>query len=264
MSGSLQNIMLYDVCFIDFDNDGFLDICVAGEAVEQNLRTLRLKTAVSVFLTVVSIHLAAQDSGVTFKDVTKRAGIDFRYTFGDHHYENILESSGSGVTIFDYNNDQLMDVYMMNGTFIEGVSSRDGIVFRDTRDKLYKNNGNGTFTDITESLGLAGPEKLNSFLKWSIGVSYWDYNNDGRLDLMVGNFLAFDPAKLGELYMGALYNEIRKWLQNRVKSGPVGIPFSAGVDGDENMKDYPIEENPELTIRSVLNNLLCFIMRAGA
>jgi len=244
MSGSLQNVMLYNVCFIDFDNDGFLDICVAGEAVEQNLRTLRLKTAVSVFLTVVSIHLAAQDSGVTFKDVTKRAGIDFRYTFGDHHYENILESSGSGVTVFDYNNDQLMDVYMMNGTFIEGVSSSDGIVFRDTRDKLYKNNGNGTFTDITESLGLAGPEKLNSFLKWSIGVSYWDYNNDGRLDLMVGNFLAFDPAKLGELYMGALYNEIRKWLQNRVKSGPVGIPFSAGVDGDENMKDYTYRREP--------------------
>jgi len=217
-------------------------------------RTLCLKIAVSVFLTVVSIHLAAQDSGVTFKEVTKRAGIDFRYTFGDHHYENILESSGSGVTIFDYNNDQLMDVYMMNGTYIEGISSKDGIDFRDTRDKLYKNNGNGTFTevsaeagvddpiwsmaagaidydydgdedlyllnygpnifyrnngngtftDITESLGLAGPEKLNGFIKWSIGVSYLDYNNDGRLDLMVGNFLAFDPAYISTLTPGMM------------------------------------------------------------
>ena len=43
-------------------------------------------------------------------------------------------------------------------------------------------------------LGLAGPEKLNGFVKWSIGVAFWDYNRDGRLDAMVGNFLAFDPA----------------------------------------------------------------------
>ena len=59
---------------------------------------------------------------------------------------------------------------------------------------FYRNNGNGTFTDITASLGLAGPEKLNGFVKWSIGVAFWDYNRDGRLDAMVGNFLAFDPA----------------------------------------------------------------------
>jgi hypothetical protein len=176
--------------------------------------------------------------------VTKKAGIDFKYTFGDYHYENILESSGSGITVFDYNNDQLMDVYMMNGTYIEGVSDKGGLVFKNTRDKLYKNNGdgtfsdvsakagvddpnwsmaagavdydndgdedlfllnygpnvfyrnngNGTFTDITDFLGLRGPEKLNGFIKWSIGVSFWDYNLDGRLDAMVGNFLAFDPA----------------------------------------------------------------------
>ena len=59
---------------------------------------------------------------------------------------------------------------------------------------FYHNNGNGTFTDITSSLGLSGPDKLNGFIKWSIGVSFWDYNRDGRLDAMVGNFLAFNPA----------------------------------------------------------------------
>jgi hypothetical protein len=186
----------------------------------------------------------SQNKGVIFKDITKQAGIDFKYTIGDYSYVNILESSGSGVTVFDYNNDQLMDVYMMNGTYIEGVSDPAGKIFRDTPDRLYKNNGNGTFTevshdagvddthwseaagaidydndgdqdlyllnygpnvffrnngngtftDITASLGLAGPEKLNGFTKWSIGVSFWDYNHDGRLDAMVGNFLAFDPG----------------------------------------------------------------------
>jgi len=196
------------------------------------------------FLICIHPELTAQGKKIIFKDVTRQAGIDFRYTFGDYNYENILESSGSGITVFDYNNDQLMDVYMMNGTYIEGVSDRKGIVFKNTRNKLYKNNGNGTFsevagvagvdnpdwsmaagaidydndgdqdlyllnygpnvfyrnngngtfTDITASLGLRGPEKLNGFIKWSIGVSFWDYNNDGRMDAMVGNFLAYDPA----------------------------------------------------------------------
>jgi enediyne biosynthesis protein E4 len=196
-----------------------------------------------VFITLFTLA-QAQVKKVHFTDVTKQAGIDFRYNFGDYTYVNILESSGSGVTVFDYNNDGLMDVYMMNGTYLEGISDKAGKVFKNSTDKLYKNNGNGTFTevskqagladthwsmaaapididndgdqdlyllnygpnvfyrnngdgtftDITASLGLAGPEKLNGFTKWSIGASFWDYNHDGRLEVMVGNFLAFDPA----------------------------------------------------------------------
>jgi len=188
--------------------------------------------------------LSAQQNNVKFKDITSKAGIDFKYTFGDYSYENILESSGSGITVFDYNNDGLMDLYLMNGTYLEGISDPEGKIFKDSSNKLYKNNGdgnfsevskiagvndghwsmaagaidldndgyqdlyllnygpniyyhnngNGTFSDITASLGLSGPEKLNGFTKWSIGVSFWDYNLNGRLDAMVGNFLAFDPA----------------------------------------------------------------------
>jgi hypothetical protein len=191
----------------------------------------------------IPLILGAQNQSVKLKEVTKEAGIDFKYTFGDYTYENILESSGSGITVFDYNNDGLMDLYLMNGTYLEGISQTEGITFKDTANKLYKNNGNGTFSDVsntagvdnrtwsmaagaidldndgfqdlyllnygpnvfyhnngdgtfsdqTRALGLAGPEKLNGFTKWSIGVSFWDYNTDGRLDAMVGNFLAFDP-----------------------------------------------------------------------
>lgn len=196
-----------------------------------------------LFLILFSSGISAQKNNVIFTDVTHKAGIDFLYNFGDYSYVNILESSGSGVTVFDYNNDTLMDLYMMNGTYLEGISDPDGKVFKNTPNKLYRNNGdgtftevaeqaglddrhwsmaagaididndgdedlyllnfgpnrffrnngNGTFTDITKQLGLEGPVTLNGFTKWSIGVSFWDYNNDGRLDAMVGNFLAFDP-----------------------------------------------------------------------
>jgi hypothetical protein len=185
----------------------------------------------------------SQDLEDRFEDVASKAGLDFRYTFGDYTYENILESSGSGVTILDYNGDGWMDIYMLNGTYLEGISDPDGKIFSDTPNKLYRNNGNGTFTetakeagvddrnwsmaagafdydkdgdtdiyllnygpnvfyenngdgtfsDVTARLGLQGEEKLNGFKKWSVGVAYWDYNDDQLTDLMVGNFLAFDP-----------------------------------------------------------------------
>ncbi len=198
----------------------------------------------SFLLALPLLKLSGQNTKPVFSEITKEAGIDFRYTFGDNTYENILESSGSGITIFDYNNDGFPDLYMLNGTYIEGISDPGGEIFKDTRNKLYKNNGNGTFTelsreaglddsnwgmaagaidydndgdedlyvlnygpnafyrnngdgtftDITESLGLKGPEMLNGFTKWSVGVSFWDFNGDRRMDAMVGNFLAFDPS----------------------------------------------------------------------
>lgn len=188
--------------------------------------------------------LSAQGKSTMFTDITAKAGIDFKYTFGDYSYKNILESSGSGITVFDYNNDGFMDLYLMNGRYLEGISDSEGKVFKNAHNHLYKNNGNGTFTDVTEksgiagkywsmaasaidldndgyqdlyvsnfgqnvfyhnngngtfseittALGLGGPDKLNGFTKWSIGASFWDYNGDGRLDAMVGNFMAFDPA----------------------------------------------------------------------
>jgi hypothetical protein len=205
----------------------------------------RFKCVFCFLLLVYSVsESSAQKKFVTFTDITKKAGITFKYTYGDNSYKNIIESSGSGITVFDYNNDGLMDLYLMNGTYLEGISDPSGKVYKSSHNELYKNNGNGTFTevskaagvgghqwsmaagaididndgyqdlyvlnygpnvfyhnngngtfsDITTSRDMAGPDKLNGFTKWSIGVAFFDYNLDGRLDAMVGNFMAFDPA----------------------------------------------------------------------
>ena len=177
-------------------------------------------------------------------DVTKEAGIRFRYTFGDTTYQNILESSGSGVTVFDYNGDGYMDLYLLNGTYLEGISTPDGRRFAGTPNQLYRNNGDGTFTevaaqagvddrhwsmaaapldydgdgkvdlflanygpnrlyhnngdgtftDVAGAVGLRGPDTISGFTKWSVGGQWWDYDGDGRADLFVCNYLAFDPT----------------------------------------------------------------------
>jgi hypothetical protein len=193
-------------------------------------------------------------SGTQFEEISAEAGIDFNYNFGDYTYENILESSGSGVTIFDFDGDGLMDLYLMNGTWLQGISDPEGQVFENSRNKLYRNlgdgtfremgeaagvddphwsmaagavdydsdgdqdlfllnygpnrfyenRGDGTFSDVTDSLGLSGPDTLNGFVKWSVGVSFWDYNLDGWLDAFVGNFLAFDPAYVSPVTPGMM------------------------------------------------------------
>ena len=214
-------------------------------ATKTNLLNYRIFSSFCLLLLILfPAKISAQNKPAMFTDVTGKAGINFKYTIGDFSYKNILESSGSGITIFDYNNDGLMDLYLMNGAYLEGISDPEGKVFKNAHNELYKNNGDGTFTevskiagvgghqwseaagaidldndgyqdlyvlnygpnifyhnngngtfkDVTTSLGLAGPEKLNGFTKWSIGVSFWDYNKDGRPDAMVGNFMAFDPA----------------------------------------------------------------------
>jgi len=206
--------------------------------------SMGIKRGLSLFVPAgFCLLFSCTNSAPVFQEVSKEAGIDFLYNFGDYSYVNILESSGSGITVFDYDGDQFMDLYMMNGTWLEGISDEEGMVFKDTPNKLYRNkgdgtfeelaekagvddrhwsmaagaidydldgdqdlyllnygpnlfyenNGDGTFKDITQKLGLQGPDSLNGHVKWSVGVSFWDYNLDGLLDAFVGNFLAFDP-----------------------------------------------------------------------
>ena len=129
-----------------------------------------------IFLLFSPFFILSAQNNTGFTDVTKQAGIDFQYTFGDYTYENILESSGSGITVFDYNNDGLPDLYMLNGTYIEGISDTAGKVFKNTRNKLYKNMGDGTFTEISRKAGVDDPN-------WGMAAGAIDYDSDGDEDL---------------------------------------------------------------------------------
>jgi hypothetical protein len=116
-----------------------------------------------------------------FTDVTEAAGIRFRYTFGDTTYQNIVESSGSGVTAFDYDGDGDLDLYLLNGTYLEGISTADGRRFAGTPDQLYRNNGDGTFTEVA---ALAHLDDRH----WSMAAAPLDYDGDGDQDLFLANY----------------------------------------------------------------------------
>jgi hypothetical protein len=117
----------------------------------------------------------------TYEDVTDRAGINFRHSFGEVKLSSIMEATGSGCAWFDYNNDGLLDLYVVSGRHIEGVtkfSKPDGV---DATNHLYRNNGDGTFTDVTAQAGVSGKG-------FGMGVTVGDYDNDGFEDIYVSNW----------------------------------------------------------------------------
>src|ERR1700691_1158921 len=120
--------------------------------------------------------------GIHFADVTKASGLNFQQSYGDRHLDNIVEGTGTGVCVFDYNNDGFLDVYFPNGKWTEGLSDPDS---RELRGKLtnhlFRNNGDGTFTDVTQQAGLGGS-------RYSVGCAAADYDNDGYVDLLVLNY----------------------------------------------------------------------------
>lgn len=118
----------------------------------------------------------------TWVDVTRDAGITFVHNVGDDDMDNIIESNAAGVAFFDYDNDGFLDIYFLNGAFVDRVSSVRG---RHNRGKLtnalYRNNRDGTFTDVTAQAGV-GDQGMG------MAVTAGDYDNDGYRDLFVSNY----------------------------------------------------------------------------
>jgi hypothetical protein len=117
----------------------------------------------------------------TFEDVTAKSGINFRHSFGEQKLSSIMEATGSGCAWIDYNNDGLLDLYVVSGRYVDGVtkfSKPDGV---DATNHLYRNNGDGTFTDVTAQAGVGGRG-------FGMGVTVGDYDNDGYEDIYVTNW----------------------------------------------------------------------------
>ncbi len=116
-----------------------------------------------------------------FLDVTAPSGIRFRHSFGEKHLSSILEGTGSGCAWLDYNNDGLLDLYVVNGRFVEGVTNHSAPDGLSASNHLYRNNGDGTFTDVTRAAGVGG-------VGFGIGVTVGDFDNDGWPDIFVTGY----------------------------------------------------------------------------
>lgn len=117
--------------------------------------------------------------GPWFGEMAQRAGLDaFRDTCGSIAKNYLVECAGSGVALFDYNHDGLLDVFFLNGSTFEILD--DGHLPR-TSSRLFRNNGDGTFTDVTRPSGLVNDG-------WGMGVAVADFDNDGHPDVFITNF----------------------------------------------------------------------------
>jgi enediyne biosynthesis protein E4 len=194
-----------------------------------------------------------------FTDIAKKAGLTMQNVFGGTDTKKfIIETTGTGVAIFDYDNDGWPDIFLVNGTTLEGFPAG-----KAPTNHLYHNNHDGTFTDVTAQAGLAasgwgqgvcvgdydndgwedlyvtsyGKNRLyhnehgkfrdvsaqagvaGSGKAWGTGCAFIDYNRDGKLDLMVANYVDFDPATAQA--PGSDSNCI--WKGTPVMCGPRGL-----------------------------------------
>jgi hypothetical protein len=117
-----------------------------------------------------SAHAARE---VLYEDITASSGLaGFRHAAGGPMKPYLPETVGSGVALFDYNNDGWLDIYLVNALSDPDKTSETSALFRNNKD--------GTFTDVTCQAGLQNQ-------RWGTGVCAGDYNNDGYPDLYVGN-----------------------------------------------------------------------------
>jgi hypothetical protein len=145
-------------------------------------------TRVGSFLGVALLLLARAASAQTparpvppvrFSDVAATSGITWQRSFGDHDLSNIVEGTGSGACVFDYDGDGRLDIYFPQGRWEKTVSDNRGRDLIDQlKNALYRGKGGFQFEDVTDRAGVAGRN-------FAFGCSAADYDNDGHIDLIV-------------------------------------------------------------------------------
>lgn len=138
-----------------------------------SIRKVWLKASFPALLLLVSSYMVGNESsGVRFVDITEQSGINFIH-ISTPEKRYIVESMSGGVAVFDYDNDGYLDIYFVNSLTVDLLKSNG-----KTKSALYHNNGNGSFTDVTDKAGVGD-------IGWGMGVAVADYNNDGFDDLYV-------------------------------------------------------------------------------
>ncbi|HEX8871839.1 MAG TPA: CRTAC1 family protein [Candidatus Acidoferrum sp.] len=121
--------------------------------------------------------IAGTPLGVNFVNIATESGLNAKTIYGgEHKNKYLLETTGCGVAFYDYDNDGWLDIFLVNGTRLEGFPPG-----QEPTNHLFKNNRDGTFTDVTVKAGLVRSG-------WGQGVCIGDYDNDGYEDLFVAYF----------------------------------------------------------------------------
>jgi hypothetical protein len=222
-----------------------------------------------------------------FADVAAKAGLTMQNVFGGIETKKyIIETTGTGVAIFDYDNDGWPDIFLVNGTRLDGLPSGAA-----PSNHLYRNNHDGTFTDATVKAGLTatgwgqgvcagdydndgwedlyityyGKNRLyhneagvftevaekagvaGSGKAWGSGCAFVDYDRDGKLDLMVANYVDFDLATAPAPGQRATC----VWKGVPVMCGPRGLPGAKNIlyrnKGDGTFEDVTVKAHIDRT-----------------
>ena len=119
----------------------------------------------------------SNDLGITFLNVARESGLNAKTIFGgEHKNKYLLETTGCGVAFYDYDNDGWLDIFLVNGTRLEGFPAGS-----EPTSHLFRNNRDGTFTDVTLKAGVAHSG-------WGQACCVGDYDNDGWDDLFITYF----------------------------------------------------------------------------
>ena len=130
-----------------------------------------------LIILLICAPLSLSSAEIQFVDVTTEAGINFRHINGAEGAYHLPETLGAGGAFFDADNDGNLDIYLVNSGYWKESSSGD-----ETPSALYRNSGDGTFTDITMTAGVGNSGNYGQ------GAACADYDNDGDVDLYVTNF----------------------------------------------------------------------------
>lgn len=156
---------------------------------------------------------------IIFRDIAKAAGIHFVHDNAATAEKYLIETMGSGCGWIDYDADGLLDLYLVNSAATRLYRPR-----KPLRSALYRNNGNGTFTDVTEKAGV-GAEGL-----FGMGVAVGDYDNDGYSDLMA---LGYDRSILYHNNRNGTFSDVtnRAGVSNKGKLASSAAWFDYDKDG---------------------------------